>query len=53
MHDGIGPGARREGCEQTVELVGKLARRIREEALTGMTSNPTILPLSSLNSLGA
>ena len=30
MHNGIGPGARREGCEQTVELVGKLARRIRE-----------------------
>lgn len=30
MHDGIGPGARREGCEQTVELIGKLARRIRE-----------------------
>lgn len=30
MHDGLGPGARRTGCEQTVELVGMLARRIRE-----------------------
>ncbi|UJA21187.1 polysaccharide deacetylase family protein [Thermoleophilia bacterium SCSIO 60948] len=25
MHDGIGPGARRDGCEQTVELIGRLA----------------------------
>lgn len=30
MHDGMGPGARREGCGQTVELIGKLARRVRE-----------------------
>ncbi len=30
MHDGLGPGARRKGCEQTVALVGKLSRRIRE-----------------------
>ena len=34
MHDGIGPGARREGCEQTVELIGKLSRRIREIGCT-------------------
>lgn len=30
MHDGLGPGARREGCDQTVALVGKLVERIRE-----------------------
>lgn len=30
MHDGLGPGARREGCEQTVALIGMLAQRIRE-----------------------
>lgn len=30
MHDGLGPGARRKGCEQTVALVGRLVRRIRE-----------------------
>lgn len=29
MHDGIGPGARREDCEQTAALVGILAGRIR------------------------
>lgn len=29
MHDGLGPGARREGCDHTVELVGRLAERIR------------------------
>lgn len=30
MHDGLGPGARRSGCDQTVALVGKLVHRIRE-----------------------
>lgn len=29
MHDGLGPGARRSGCEQTTALVGLLAERIR------------------------
>jgi peptidoglycan/xylan/chitin deacetylase (PgdA/CDA1 family) len=30
MHDGLGPGARRAGCGQTVALTGMLARRVRE-----------------------
>lgn len=29
MHDGIGPGARRESCSETVELTGLLARTLR------------------------
>lgn len=29
MHDGIGPGARRSGCSETVALVGSLVKRIR------------------------
>lgn len=29
MHDGIGPGARREGCAHTVELTGLLAQTLR------------------------
>lgn len=29
MHDGIGPGARRSGCGETVALVGGLVKRIR------------------------
>jgi peptidoglycan/xylan/chitin deacetylase (PgdA/CDA1 family) len=29
MHDGLGPGARRDGCEETVALIGNLVRRIR------------------------
>ena len=29
MHDGIGPGARRSGCSETVALVGGLVERIR------------------------
>ncbi|ABG04310.1 polysaccharide deacetylase [Rubrobacter xylanophilus DSM 9941] len=29
MHDGLGPGARRSGCRQTVELVAPLVARIR------------------------
>jgi peptidoglycan/xylan/chitin deacetylase (PgdA/CDA1 family) len=40
MHDGLGPGARREGCEETVALVGPLVRRVRDlgcepEPMTG------------------
>jgi peptidoglycan-N-acetylglucosamine deacetylase len=30
MHDGLGPGARREGCVETARLVGPLTRTIRE-----------------------
>jgi hypothetical protein len=29
MHDGIGPGALRSGCGETVALVGDLVKRIR------------------------
>jgi peptidoglycan/xylan/chitin deacetylase (PgdA/CDA1 family) len=29
MHDGLGPGALRTGCEETVALVGKLVARLR------------------------
>ena len=30
MHDGVGPGARRTGCEETVALVEPLVARLRE-----------------------
>ena len=30
MHDGLGPGALREGCEETVKLVGDLVSRLRK-----------------------
>ncbi len=33
MHDGLGPGARREGCEETVALVPALVEAIRERGL--------------------
>lgn len=29
MHDGLGPGARRSGCAETVTLVGRLVERAR------------------------
>jgi peptidoglycan-N-acetylglucosamine deacetylase len=29
MHDGLGPGARRSGCEETVALIGKVIERAR------------------------
>lgn len=29
MHDGIGPGARRSGCEETVDLIGKVVEQAR------------------------
>lgn len=33
MHDGLGPGALRDGCEETVALVGDLIARLRELGL--------------------
>jgi peptidoglycan-N-acetylglucosamine deacetylase len=29
LHDGVGPGARRDGCEETVALVAPLVERLR------------------------
>jgi peptidoglycan-N-acetylglucosamine deacetylase len=34
MHDGLGPGALRAGCENTVELLGGLVAAAREEGLS-------------------
>lgn len=36
MHDGIGPGARRDGCAETVELIGALARTLRRAGIRGV-----------------
>jgi peptidoglycan-N-acetylglucosamine deacetylase len=33
MHDALGPGARREGCDQTVELIAPLVAAARREGL--------------------
>ena len=33
MHDGLGPGATRDGCEQTVELASRLAEMAAERGL--------------------
>jgi peptidoglycan-N-acetylglucosamine deacetylase len=33
MHDGVGPGARREDCAETVELIGLLAQTLRDEGI--------------------
>ncbi|MDQ3242053.1 MAG: polysaccharide deacetylase family protein [Actinomycetota bacterium] len=42
MHDGLGPGARRGGCEETVALVPALAEAIRERGLEpGPLSTPS------------
>jgi peptidoglycan/xylan/chitin deacetylase (PgdA/CDA1 family) len=42
MHDGIGPGARRGGCEETVALVGGLVARLRS-----IGCEPAPLPLDT------
>jgi hypothetical protein len=38
MHDGLGPGARRNGCEETVSLVEPLVAHLR-----GLGCEPTPL----------
>lgn len=41
MHDGIGPGATRTGCEETVALVGPLASRLRSLGCEPMPLSPS------------
>jgi peptidoglycan-N-acetylglucosamine deacetylase len=36
MHDGIGPGARRTGCRDTVELIPRLAETIERRGLRSL-----------------
>lgn len=43
MHDGLGPGATRPGCEETVRLVGPLVSRIR-----GIGCEPASLAVKEL-----
>lgn len=36
MHDGVGPGARRSGCEHTVELIPRLLETMRAKGLCAL-----------------
>ena len=36
MHDGIGPGARRNDCLETVALIGKVARTLRQAGVAAV-----------------
>lgn len=40
MHDGLGPGALRNGCESTVELIGPLVAAARAAGLTLASPQP-------------
>lgn len=42
LHDGLGPGARRDGCAQTVALVGLLGTRLRALGLAGAGAPSTL-----------
>jgi peptidoglycan/xylan/chitin deacetylase (PgdA/CDA1 family) len=46
MHDGLGPGAQREGCLQTVELIAPLSALARDRGLE-------LAPLSKASSLSS
>ena len=40
-HDGLGPGARRDGCEQTVRLIGPLVAAARAHGLEPAVLGPS------------
>jgi len=40
MHDGLGPGAMRSGCENTVELLAPLIAAARTRALAPLAAVP-------------
>ena len=49
MHDGVGPGAMREGCEATVDLVGPLVDLLRSRGLEPAPLDEFPLPLPVRN----
>jgi hypothetical protein len=52
-HDGLGPGARRTGCAQTVDLVGPLVAEARDRGLAcrPLGENPAALAAASGDAL--
>lgn len=42
LHDALGPGARRDGCAETVALVGLLGKRLRALGLAGAQAPSTL-----------
>jgi peptidoglycan-N-acetylglucosamine deacetylase len=49
MHDGIGPGARRDDCAATVELVRPLVALVRSHGLEPATLDELQHPLPDRN----
>jgi peptidoglycan/xylan/chitin deacetylase (PgdA/CDA1 family) len=49
MHDGVGPGARRDGCAGTVDLVGPLVALARSHGLEPATLGELLPPLPDRN----
>ena len=49
MHDGVGPGAEREGCSGTVDLVGPLVALLRSQGLEPATLDELEHPLPDRN----
>ena len=49
MHDGVGPGAMREGCEATVNLVRPLVALVRSQGLEPATLDELRHPLPDRN----
>jgi hypothetical protein len=52
-HDGLGPGARRAGCAQTVDLIGPLVAEARDRGLAcrPLSENPVALAACSGDAL--
>jgi peptidoglycan/xylan/chitin deacetylase (PgdA/CDA1 family) len=49
MHDGVGPGAKREGCAGTVDLIGPLVALVRSHGLEPATLDELRHPLPDRN----
>jgi peptidoglycan/xylan/chitin deacetylase (PgdA/CDA1 family) len=49
MHDGVGPGSKREGCQETVDLVGPLVSVVRSRGLEPATLDKLRHPLPDRN----
>jgi peptidoglycan-N-acetylglucosamine deacetylase len=49
MHDGVGPGSKRGGCQETVDLVGPLVSVVRSRGLEPATLDKLRRPLPDRN----
>jgi hypothetical protein len=53
MHDSLGPGARRAGCEETVALISRLVETVRALGCEPLPMRPSSGPAQTFREASA